>query len=92
MAQHPHLGIYHELYQAPRGQWESVYAQCKPLGVADTAFHVENKNKIDGDGVEEGVWMSPVVDARKGVLKNSAGRMGKGVEGNLVERGLRGVR
>lgn len=76
VAQYPYLGTYHELYHVPKGQWESVYAQCKPMGVADT-LHYTN-NKISADGSEDrGVWMSPVVDARKGVLKNSAGRMGK---------------
>lgn len=72
VATHPHLVIFHELYQVPRGYWESVYVNTAPLGVAETMHHVAEK-----EGEEEERWMSPVVDARKGVLKSSAGRMGR---------------
>lgn len=68
---HPHLSIFHELYQVPRGYWESIYVHAAPLGAADTIHHVAEK------GDKEEKWMSPVVDARKGVLKSSAGRMGR---------------
>lgn len=70
--QHPHLTIQHELYHVPAGQWESIYVNAEPNGVAATQHLV---TKEDG----EVVWMSPVVDARKGILKSSAGRMGRDV-------------
>lgn len=71
VATHPHLSIFHELYQIPRGYWESVYVQVPPVGAAATMHNVPQK-----DGEDE-KWMSPVVDARKGVLRTSAGRMGR---------------
>ena len=70
---HPHLMISHELYQVPKGYWESIYKQGAPIGVADTLHPVTLKS----GGKEEKVWMSPVVDACKGVLKSSVGRMGR---------------
>lgn len=80
--QYPHLSIYHELYQVPKGHWESIYVQAAPTGVAATLHHVAAPSHISekGDmeaGEQGSVWMSPIVDARKGVLKNSAGRMGR---------------
>ncbi|GAB7350094.1 hypothetical protein MBLNU459_g0761t1 [Dothideomycetes sp. NU459] len=72
VAQHPHIAITHELYQVPKGLWESVYINSNPTGVAATQHKVTKK-----DG--EVAWMSPVVDARKGILRSSAGRMGRDV-------------
>ncbi|KAL1311291.1 hypothetical protein AAFC00_001475 [Neodothiora populina] len=108
---HPHLTIFHELYQVPKGNWESIYMQSAPIGVADTMHHVCDPAATESvlsektplvaatvareSALEEartgvasaptaaagaqdgaGVWMSPIVDARRGILKDSAGRMG----------------
>ena len=78
-ATHRHLMIFHELYHVPRGYWETVYAHAEPTGLAATMHRVE----VEGEkGMGKEVWMSPVVGAEKGVLKNSAGRMGR----NLSEK------
>lgn len=63
------VGIYHELYQVPRGNYETIYANMAPTGLATTM------HKVYKEGETEATWMSPVVDARSGLLKTSRGRM-----------------
>ncbi|KAJ9624523.1 hypothetical protein H2203_005258 [Taxawa tesnikishii (nom. ined.)] len=72
---YPHLSIYHELFQVPRGNWESIYENCPPLGLAATKHAVRGKGEGEGEGEAEVEWMSPVVDARRGILSTSKGRM-----------------
>lgn len=31
--EHPHLGIMHETYVAPRGNWENFYQNFHPIGM-----------------------------------------------------------
>ncbi|KAK2808016.1 hypothetical protein FQN50_005098 [Emmonsiellopsis sp. PD_5] len=69
---HPHLGIYHETYEVPKGSWENVYANIKPTGISATVYPIRSP---EGSGEIE--WMSPVVDARKGPLRTAAGRFQK---------------
>lgn len=69
--QHPHLSIWHEVFRAGSGNWESIYANSAPTGLSATAF------KGISEETGESVWHSPVVDARKGLLKTSAGRMSR---------------
>lgn len=70
MNKYPHFSIYYELFHVPKGNWESIYANCHPIGLAATKHAVKGKQ---GEGAVE--WMSPVVDAKKGVLSTSKGRM-----------------
>lgn len=79
---YPHLGLFHEMYQVPRGHWETIYVQMAPLGAAATMHRVAVAAAAAGEkeGAPQGeegheAWMSPVVDASRGVLKSSAGRM-----------------
>ena len=76
------FAIWHELYHVPKGRWEAVYAGARPLGLASASVRVQGK---DGEGE---VWRSTAVDASRGILKSSRGRMA-GVEGeqylDLVE-------
>ena len=30
---HPHIGIMHEIYSAPKGHWENVYHNFRPFGL-----------------------------------------------------------
>jgi len=69
--QHPYLTISHETFHAPPGCWESIYANSIPSGINSTTF----KTKDEKTG--EVRWASPVVDASKGVLRTSAGRMSR---------------
>ena len=70
LAKDGQFGIFHELYQVPSGNWETVYANIQPTGLSSTMHQVTN---------EEGnkVWMTPIVDASKGLLKSSRGRMSR---------------
>ena len=68
---HPHLSIYHEIFDASRGNWESIYINSNPTGLgAGSAREVDEESGVEG-------WGSTVVDASRGVLKTSAGRMGR---------------
>lgn len=69
--QHPYLAIMHEIYCVPKKQWESIYVNYHPTQLAGTTF--PKKNKQTGE-VE---WLSPVVDANRGPLRTSAGRLSK---------------
>ncbi|KAK3706950.1 hypothetical protein LTR37_012449 [Vermiconidia calcicola] len=64
----PHLSIYHETYHAPAGNWESIYVNSHISGINRTSHKV-----LDDEGRE--MYIHPIVDASKGVLKTSAGRM-----------------
>ena len=68
---YPYLSIFHETYHVPKGNWESIYVNSHASGINTTTFKVEDEMT----GKE--MWASPVVDASKGVLKTSAGRMSR---------------
>lgn len=72
-----HICIAHEVFCAPRGQWEGIYVNLKPSCFAGTSHWVEGK-----DG--EGRWESPIVQAR-GRMRTALGRMGK-TEGDDNEK------
>ena len=67
----PHLSIYHEAYHAPSGHWESIYVNARPTGIGQTAHPITDPDT----GAQ--LWASPVVDASKGLLRTSAGRMSR---------------
>jgi len=69
--EHSHLSIYHEVYHAPKGHWESIYVNSHESGFASTTHRYVDKKT----GKE--MWASPVVDASRGLLATSAGRMGR---------------
>jgi hypothetical protein len=66
----PHIGLYHETYDVPKHSWEAIYLHCPPLGLAQAKLEIEGK-----DGKRE--WTDLIVDAKKGVWRSSAGRMGR---------------
>ncbi|KAI9815771.1 MAG: hypothetical protein M1827_002167 [Pycnora praestabilis] len=74
LEQHPHISIMHEVFYAPKNCWEGIYINYKPTGLAATT-HRATISKSDS-GTEE-AWLSPVVDAKRGLLRSSAGRMGR---------------
>lgn len=71
----PHMSIWHETYVVPKGNWESIYANSHAGHLASTKYKVTNKE------TGEVQWASPVVDASRGLLKTSKGRMSSG-DGN----------
>lgn len=68
---HPHLSIYHETYDVPKGSWETIYMNTHASGLASTTFKV-----VDEESGRE-VYASPIVDASRGLLRTSAGRMSR---------------
>ncbi|THY31342.1 hypothetical protein D6D01_02955 [Aureobasidium pullulans] len=73
-AKYPHVGIFHELYQVRKKNWETVYGHMKPMFAGETRHKVETG--LSEKNEEGAVWRSPLVFTR-GVLKTSLGRMGR---------------
>ncbi|KAK4494879.1 hypothetical protein PRZ48_014235 [Zasmidium cellare] len=67
----PHLSIWHETYHVPKGHWENIYINSHLGGVTSITSKFTDKET----GSE--MWARPVVDASKGLLKTSAGRMAR---------------
>jgi len=68
---HPHLTIFHEVYHAPKGHWENIYVNSHPALINSTT------TKFVDEETGRDRWASPVVDASKGLLRTSAGRMSR---------------
>jgi len=74
-ATHGHLHIWHELFDAPPGRWESIHVNGTPNMLA--AATVPRPYPEVGDGGEDEVrWESVAVDATRGTMSTSKGRMG----------------
>ncbi|KAK4543563.1 hypothetical protein LTR36_005458 [Oleoguttula mirabilis] len=71
VAQYPHLSIFHETYHVPKGHWENIYVNSHLGGINSTTHRY-----VDEQTGEE-MWASPVVDASRGLLRTSAGRMSR---------------
>ncbi|OAA65310.1 hypothetical protein SPI_02097 [Niveomyces insectorum RCEF 264] len=61
------FSIMHEVYQIPAQKWESIFINYHPSGLGATTY------KVNMDGQTE--WASPLVDASRGLLRSSKGRM-----------------
>jgi hypothetical protein len=70
-----HVGIMHEVFEAPAGLWEGVYLNMQPTMLADTAFLKKGDKTIGG--IMDDQWISPAMDATKGRLRMSNGRRGQ---------------
>ncbi|OKL58719.1 hypothetical protein UA08_06041 [Talaromyces atroroseus] len=66
---HPYLLISHEIYRAEGTQHENIYINAPPTLIGGTAFPVKTK--------QEQEWLNPLVEANKGVLATSNGRLGR---------------
>jgi hypothetical protein len=69
--QHPHLSIYHETFHVPKGHWETIYVNSHLSHLGSSSVKVTNEETGEVE------WANPLVDASKGVLKTSAGRMAR---------------
>ena len=69
--QFSHMSIFHETYHVPKGHWESIYVNSHQSGINATTHKY-----IDEETGKE-MYASPIVDASKGLLKTSAGRMSR---------------
>ena len=59
---------------------ENVYINFQPTGLGATTYLRKGDGKVESGGVAD-EWISPLVDARKGKVSSSAGRLGRGVLG-----------
>lgn len=75
------------MYEAPAGNWEAIYVNVAPTGLAATKFSVPDNSQEDAsianDNKDAKVanrkrWISPIVDASTGKHRTSAGRLGHG--------------
>ncbi|KAK6434621.1 hypothetical protein LTR95_009198 [Oleoguttula sp. CCFEE 5521] len=71
---HPHLSIYHETYQVPKGGWETIYVNSHLSGLGTATVPIRDEE------TGEEVYASTLVDASKGVLRTSAGRMARSLK------------
>ncbi|KAL2752040.1 hypothetical protein ACRALDRAFT_2114016, partial [Sodiomyces alcalophilus JCM 7366] len=77
-ARYPHIGIFHEVFAAPPGAWETMYANMAPTLLGAVSVPVEGGNRGEGKGDEKkGEFMSPLVDARGVGLRSMDQRMGR---------------
>ncbi|KEF51320.1 uncharacterized protein A1O9_12670 [Exophiala aquamarina CBS 119918] len=74
VAQNDHIGINHEIFEVDRHHWEGVYLNFQPTLLGATTY-LKKGDKMIGGTVED-QWISPLIDARKGKLRSSAGRLG----------------
>ncbi|EMR66565.1 hypothetical protein UCREL1_6456 [Eutypa lata UCREL1] len=70
---YPHLSVFHETYSVPKGHFENIYLNCKPLGFGAITVPV---SKAVEDGKESKLeWLQPIVDSKRGPLRTFARRM-----------------
>ncbi|CRG91708.1 hypothetical protein PISL3812_08759 [Talaromyces islandicus] len=74
--QHPYISIMHELYRANglSGAHENIYINCRPTLLGGSAYPIKATNDKEDSEV---AWRNPLVEAKKGVLASSDGRLGK---------------
>ncbi|KAK3686918.1 hypothetical protein LTR37_019360 [Vermiconidia calcicola] len=67
----PHISIWHETYQVPKGSCKTIYINSHISGLngASRPYTDEMTGKV--------LYNYPIVDASKGLLKTSAGRMSR---------------
>jgi Domain of unknown function (DUF4188) len=70
---YPHLGFWHESFTSEAGKWEAIYANDEPHSLGAGAVPVTIKDEESGKTEE--MWYGTLVDATKGVLKSSRGRL-----------------
>jgi hypothetical protein len=73
-ASHPHLQIWHELFDVPAGHYESVYANSSPSMLAATTVPVYSTKASSSSST---AWVPVAVDASSGSLRTSRGRLGR---------------
>jgi heme-degrading monooxygenase HmoA len=86
IADNDHLGINHEIFEVDRHHWEGIYVNFQPTGLGATTF-LRKGDKMMGGTVDD-QWISPLVDARRGKLRSSAGRLGRRPEELYEKHGL----
>ncbi|KAL2420068.1 Monooxygenase [Exophiala dermatitidis] len=73
--QNDHIGINHEIFEVDRKHWEAIYVNFQPTLLGATTY-LRKGDKMMGGTVDD-QWISPLLDARTGKLRSSAGRLGR---------------
>lgn len=71
-----YVGINHEIFEAEANNWENIYVNFQPTMMGATTFMRRGGKTLEG-GVVADEWITPLVDARRGKLAKSSGRMGR---------------
>ncbi|KAK5084855.1 hypothetical protein LTR70_007756 [Exophiala xenobiotica] len=71
-----YVGINHEIFEADAQHWENIYVNFQPTMMGATT-HLKKGGKTLEGGIVPDQWISPLVDARRGKLAKSSGRMGR---------------
>ena len=70
-----HIGVMHEIYEAPAGMWENVYLNFQPTDLGATTY-LRRDGKMQGGKLAE-QWISPLIDATRGRMRTGLGRRGQ---------------
>ncbi|KAF2030782.1 hypothetical protein EK21DRAFT_111653 [Setomelanomma holmii] len=78
MKEFPHIGVGHEVYEVPAGNWENVYHNFRPFGISNAEYPVSSKGNEATEG-EEGKtqWVNGLRDANGKNWKTMYSRMGR---------------
>jgi hypothetical protein len=75
LKKHNYMGIHHEVFEADRGMWESLYVNFQPTLLGATTFLKRGGTLEAGAVADE--WVSPLLEANRGFLRTSVGRRGQ---------------
>jgi len=76
MDEYPHIGIAHEVYEVPAGNWENVFHNFKPFGISATTYPVPSSvGETEKNGSTR--WISGLRSADGKEWKDSRARMGR---------------
>ncbi|EXJ80093.1 hypothetical protein A1O3_08379 [Capronia epimyces CBS 606.96] len=81
--QNDHIGINHEIFEVDRKHWEAIYVNFQPTLLGATTYLRKGDKMIGGTVNDQ--WISPLIDARRGKLRSSAGRLGRDL-GQLYDK------
>jgi hypothetical protein len=70
MKENGDFSIWHETFQSPAGHWETIYVNSQPTLLAGGSLKIKSESGEDK-------YVSTMVDAKRGVLRSSKGRMAR---------------
>ncbi|KAK5045089.1 hypothetical protein LTR84_010237 [Exophiala bonariae] len=83
-----HIGINHEIFEVDRHHWEGVYINFQPTLLGATTYLKKGDKMVGGNVPDQ--WISPLIDARRGKLRTSAGRLGRDPQQNAEKHNFDG--
>lgn len=80
---HRHIGIFHETFCVPAKAYETIYANCHPVGMGRTSTKIESKG-------DEASWLNSLVNADIPALKTQYARLSRHEDGAPKEGKVEG--